>query len=112
MYQRKVSWNGALSAYRVLLFGKGAQAKGNPAKGQGMIDAERAREVIANGGKPSWAEYLRMRVGYFSRGEVLGSSKFVREFKAFQGDDPAARARRSSLTKSPSGAVYSLRDLQ
>ena len=26
MYQRKVSWNGALSAYRVLLFGKGAQA--------------------------------------------------------------------------------------
>ena len=61
----------------MLLYGKGAQSKANPDKDKGVIDSERAQQVIRDGGKLSWAEYLRMRVGYFTRCGALGSSEFI-----------------------------------
>ena len=42
-----------------------------------MIDSERAQQVIRDGGKLSWAEYLRMHAGCFTRGGALGSESFL-----------------------------------
>ena len=78
LYQCSMGWKSAIRSYRVLLFGKGAQSKGHSNKDKGMIDSERARQVVESGGKLSWAEYLRMRVGYFTRGGALGSAEFVK----------------------------------
>lgn len=77
LYQSMRSWERAIRSYRVFLYGKGAQSKGDPSKDRGLIDPERAEVVIRSGGKLSWAEYLRMRVGYFTRGGALGSSEFL-----------------------------------
>ena len=80
LYQDSRGWNSAIHSYRILLYGKGTQANGNSNKNTGKIDAKRAEQVIRNGGKLSWAEYLRMRVGYFTRGGALGSSEFIEGF--------------------------------
>ena len=77
LYQCSRGWKSAIRSYRILLYGKGAQSKGDSNKDTGMIDPERARQVFQNGGKLSWAEYLRMRIGYFTRGGVLGSQDFL-----------------------------------
>ena len=84
LYHCSRGWRSAMHAYRVLLYGKGAQSKGNPDQDTGMIDPERARQVIMDGGKLSWAEYLRMRVGYFTRGGILGSHAFLANFGEFR----------------------------
>ena len=82
LYQGVRSWRTAIRAYRVLLYGKGAQSKGHRDKDTGMIDPERARQVVDDGGRLSWAEYLRMRVGYFTRGGILGSRDYLASFES------------------------------
>ena len=81
LYQSVKNWRRAIHSYRVLLYGKGAQSKGSSDKDAGMIDPERAEKVIRDGGKLSWAEYLRMYVGYFTQGGILGSQEFVMKTK-------------------------------
>lgn len=77
LYHGLRSWAEAIKSYRILLFGKGSEAKGTLHKDTGLINSQRAAMVIADGGKLSWAEYLRTRVGYFTRGGILGSVDFV-----------------------------------
>ena len=108
LYQSVRSWKRAIQSYRVLLYGKGAQSKGHLDKDTGMIDSGRALEVIRSGGKLSWAEYLRMRVGYFTRGCVLGSDAFVGGYA--QVSDSPRQARSHSL-KGVYTSMSSLRPL-
>ena len=66
-------------AYRRLLHTTGAQVKNTPhhqATSSG-ISAERARQVLAQKGKLTTAELIRLRVRYFTDGLVLGSRAFV-----------------------------------
>ena len=46
---------------------------------RGKIDKEKIKEVIAQGGKLSLAEVLRLRVQHLSDGVALGSKDFVNE---------------------------------
>ncbi|MGB0370625.1 MAG: transposase [Opitutales bacterium] len=77
IYDSLKSRDSAIAAYRVLLFGKGYLSKGSRCGDDGMIDPERVSQVISEGGRLSWSEYLRMKVGYFTKGAALGSRDFV-----------------------------------
>ena len=83
----------ALRRWRCNLFGipenEARQAK-EASKGEmaavyrDRIPREKARKVLARGGKLSQAEYLRCKVRYFSDGAVIGGKAFVEEmFVAF-----------------------------
>ncbi|MGB0370213.1 MAG: transposase [Opitutales bacterium] len=113
LYSGKRTWKVALESYRVLLFGKGYESKGTPHEDTGMIDPERAYQVIKDGGRLSWAEYLRMRVGYFTRGGALGSSEFIKGFHRGglppKSDSPSGQGHRA---KGVSDQFYTFRNIQ
>ena len=111
LYHCAMGWRSAIRSYRVLLYGKGAQSKGNPDKDKGMIDPERAQQVIRDGGKLSWAEYLRMRVGYFTRGGALGSSEFIESLSTHSDVKSRGTPRMGFLLKGVSASIRSLRRL-
>ncbi len=70
---------GAAEAYRCLLHAEGREVK--DAQNERVVvrgvTAESARAVLAERGKLSPAELVRLRVRYFSDGMVLGSREFV-----------------------------------
>ena len=111
LYHCAMGWRSAIRSYRVLLYGKGAQSKANPAEDKGMIDSERAQQVIRDGGKLSWAEYLRMRVGYFTRGGALGSSKFIESLSTHSNLKSRGTPRIGVPLKGVSESIRSLRRL-
>ena len=77
LYQCAKGCRSAICSYRILLYGRGAKSKGYPDKETGMIDHERAEQVIRDVAILSWAECSRMRVDYFTRGGALGSPDFI-----------------------------------
>ena len=81
LYQGSLPSLEALKAYRVLLFGKGRLAKTQNFDSTGKIDSLLAETVLRRGGALSWAEVLKIRIGYFTRGSVLGSTDFVQGFR-------------------------------
>ncbi len=70
---------GAAEAYRCLLHDEGREVKDvqNESVVKRGVTAESARTVLAEKGKLSPAELVRLRVRYFSDGVVLGSKEFV-----------------------------------
>ena len=79
------------------------------------MSASQRRSVLAEGGKLSRAELIRLRVRYFTDGAVIGSRAFV--------DEVFESARKQFGPKRKSGArairaltedeaLYALRDLQ
>ena len=70
---------GAAAAYRCLLHAEGREVKDaqNETVVRRGVTAESARAVLAEKGKLSPAELVRLRVRYFSDGVVLGSWEFV-----------------------------------
>ncbi len=70
---------GAAEAYRCLLHAEGREVKDaqNERVVRRGVSVERAREVLAEKGKLSAAELVRLRVRYFTDGVVLGSREFV-----------------------------------
>ncbi|WP_395737838.1 transposase [Prosthecobacter sp.] len=70
---------GAAEAYRCLLHDEGREIKDaqNEKVVRRGVTPESARAVLAQKGKLSIAELLRLRVRYFSDGVVLGSKEFV-----------------------------------
>tara|TARA_B110000305_G_C19364452_1_gene601163 strand:- start:495 stop:1421 length:927 start_codon:yes stop_codon:yes gene_type:complete len=70
----EAGWSKTVECYRQLLFGKGGVVQ---KEGQNMIDAERVRSVLENGGKVSRAEALRCRMRYFSDGLIIGGENFI-----------------------------------
>ena len=70
------SWAEGAAAYRLRLFvGGGAVHQ----SGKVVIDQEKIKEVIAQGGQLSLAEVLRVRVRHLSDGVALGTKAFVNE---------------------------------
>ncbi|MEQ9823062.1 MAG: transposase [Puniceicoccaceae bacterium] len=73
------AWRSFIRSYRIYLYGKGFQSKGERGKDYGRISEEKIEQVLANGGKLEMAEVLRCRVRYFSDGMALGSSGFLKK---------------------------------
>ena len=75
-FQNKSSWGACAAAYRVRLFvGAGAAHQ----SGKVILDREKIKEVIAQGGELSLGQVLRLRVRHMSDGVALGSRAFVNE---------------------------------
>ncbi len=69
-------WRYVLREYRMVVFGKGSEAKLDGSNA-GSIPAEKAAKVLNEGGRLPVATVLRCRVRYFTDGAVLGSQLFV-----------------------------------
>jgi putative transposase len=69
----------AAEAYRCILFDEGRELKDaqNETVVERGVTGESARAVLAERGKLSPAELVRLRVRYFSDGAILGSKAFV-----------------------------------
>ena len=70
------TWDACAAAYRMRLFVGGGSAHQS---GKVVIDKEKIKEVIAQGGELSLAEVLRLRVRHMSDGVALGTKAFVDE---------------------------------
>lgn len=106
---------GALAAYRVILFGiggeEGAREDGTPIR-RGF-DRERVRGELARGGRLRVEDYLRCRVRYFTDGAVLGSREYVeRLFGAMRERFGAGREDGARRLRGLGPALYALRDLR
>ncbi len=65
----------ALARYRLLMFGKGAGAKGD---GTGAhIDPEALLEAVKNGGELKTHELLRLRARFLTEGRALGTREWL-----------------------------------
>lgn len=73
------TWDVLLPRYRVFLYGKGSRSKGSLDKDFGVIDANRAEQVLKAGGRLAISDVLRLRIRYFSAGTAVGSDSFLTE---------------------------------
>ena len=96
------------------LYAVGMGVKVKRGRKQGAVSDAAAEKVWREQGELSWAVALRDRVGYFSRGGVLGSKEFVdRVFELKRTHFPATRkdgARK--MGDGIWGAMRSLRELR
>jgi putative transposase len=106
-----------LPAYRVWLFGQGEANEGLTQDGQPVragFTVEQVQAVVKAKGRLPLAEYLRLRVRYFTDGAVLGSRNYVNEiFQAWRerfGPQRKDGARRMRYVEQE--GMYCLRDLQ
>lgn len=109
-----------LAGYRVWLYLQGEENEGTDAEGRPVrkgFSREEVARVVAEKGRVRPAEYLRMRVRYFTDGAVLGTREFVNEvFQKFRSRfgprrrDGARRMR--GLDTTGSTELYTLRDLR
>jgi len=117
----------ALRRWRCHLFGipeNETRQKEETSKGEmaasyhDRIPREKALEVLARGGKPSQADYLRCKVRYFSDGVVIGRKAFVDEmFAAFRDRfgpkrKDGAGPLRGLAGDSPDARLFNLRQLR
>jgi putative transposase len=72
----KKGWKAGAAAYRMRLFMVGGATK---QRGKVVLDREKIKEVLAQGGQLSLPEVLRLRVRHMSDGVALGSKEFVNE---------------------------------
>ncbi len=106
---------GAAESYRCLLHAEGREVKDaqNETVVRRGVTAESARAVLAEKGKLSPAELVRLRVRYFTDGVVLGSKEFVEGvFEAQRelfGPKRKKGARRMAESDAP---FYTLRQLR
>ena len=75
-FQKKGSWGESAAAYRLRLFVGGGATRQS---GKAVIDKEKIKAVIEQGGELSLGEVLRLRVRHMTDGVVLGSKEFVNE---------------------------------
>ena len=75
-FQNKEDWGACAAAYRLKLFVRGGSTQQS---GKVLIDKEKIKEVVAQGGELSLGEVLRLRVRHMSDGMVLGTKAFVNE---------------------------------
>ncbi len=67
------SWDSAQAAYRLTLFGIGAEAR----PGEGTLTQEQLKQVVKEKGRLPVAEVLRCRIRHFTDGAVIGGKAFV-----------------------------------
>jgi REP element-mobilizing transposase RayT len=101
---------GARVYRRQLLVGAGSAGR----SGKVVLEPERIRKMLAEGGELSVAQALRLRIRYFSDGVVLGSQAYVNEvFAEFR--DRFGKRRSSGARRMgglPFGGLFTLRDLR
>ena len=106
---------GAAEAYRCILFDEGREVKDaqNEKVVERGVSVQSARAVLAERGKLSTSELVRLRVRYFSDGAILGSKAFVEGIFESQRDQFSPKrkreAKRIAETDSP---LYALRQLK
>ncbi len=106
---------GAAAAYRCLLHAEGREVK--DAQNENVVkrgvSVESARAVIAEKGKLSPAELVRLRVRYFTDGVVLGSKEFVEGIFVAQRDRFGPKRKQGARRMAESDAAfYTLRTLR
>jgi putative transposase len=75
-FQESEDWKEAAAQYRMRLFvGAGVAGRSDKA----VVDREKIKEVLAQGGQLSLGQVLRLRVRHMTDGVVLGSKGFVNE---------------------------------
>ena len=75
-FQESEEWKEAAAQYRMRLFvGAGVSGRSDKA----VVDREKIKEVLAQGGQLSLGQVLRLRVRHMTDGVVLGSKEFVNE---------------------------------
>jgi REP element-mobilizing transposase RayT len=75
-FQEFEEWKEAAAQYRMRLFvGAGASGRSDKA----VVDREKIKEVLAQGGQLSLGQVLRLRLRHMTDGVVLGSKGFVNE---------------------------------
>jgi hypothetical protein len=70
------SWPACAAAYRMRLFVGGGDTRQS---GKAVLDKEKIKAVIEQGGELSLGQVLRLRVRHMSDGVVLGTKEFVNE---------------------------------
>jgi hypothetical protein len=115
--EESVPWAEVLPEYRIWLFAQGEETEGTDPQGQPLrrgIPREQVAAVLAARGRVGPAEFLRVRVRYFTDGAVLGTREFVDGvFRALRnrfGPKRKDGARRIKGLESPD--LYALRDLR
>ena len=106
---------GAAEAYRCILFDEGREVKDaqNETVVERGVSGESARVVLAERGKLSPAELVRLRVRYFSDGAILGSKAFVEGiFEAQREQFSPKRKRGARRIQEMASPMYSLRQLR
>ncbi|MDI1314946.1 transposase [Prosthecobacter sp.] len=106
---------GAAEAYRCLLHAEGREIKDaqNEKVVQRGVSAESARAVLAEKGRLSPAELVRLRVRYFTDGVVLGSREFVEGIFEAQRELFGPRRKNGARRMAESeAAFYTLRQLR
>lgn len=88
MGNERQAWSVSLSAYRMVLFGKGSVST---TKNAAVIESERANKVLRVGGRISRIDLLRCRLRMMSEGVVLGCSVFVAEMDQMIRDSSRAQ---------------------
>lgn len=108
LIEHQETWRKAAVAYRKLLYLVGA-ISGHSDKV--AMDPAAIRQVLAEGGRLTEAQALRLRIRYFTDGVVLGSEGFVNEiFAEFR--DRFGPRRRTGARKMPRLPFDSLRTLR
>ncbi|MBB5037580.1 transposase [Prosthecobacter dejongeii] len=105
----------AAKAYRCLLYASGREVRDtqNTNVVRPGVTAEEARKVLAEKGKLSPAELVRLRVRYFTDGLVLGSQAFVESvFEENRGWFGAKRKNGARKLSECAGNLFSLRRLR
>jgi REP element-mobilizing transposase RayT len=114
LFANDTNFTKCLTAYRLILFGKGYGTKGAANKDLGRISAEALDEVIRSQGHVDTADLLRMRIRYFADGAAIGSKAFVEEVFQQNREEFGARRQRAGKALPPKiwGDLHVLRDLK
>ncbi|HEY1051156.1 MAG TPA: transposase, partial [Prosthecobacter sp.] len=105
----------AAEAYRRLLHVDGREVRDaqNEKVVRRGVNVEKARAVLAEGGKLSVAELLKLRVRYFTDGVILGSQAFVEEvFNAQRDQFSPTRKTGAKRIQESLEPLYALRQLR
>ncbi|MEZ5387540.1 MAG: transposase [Prosthecobacter sp.] len=106
---------GAAQAYRCILFDEGREVKDaqNEKVVERGVSVESARAVLAERGRLSTTELVRLRVRYFSDGSVLGSKAFVEGIFEAQREQFSPKRKRGARRIAQAGSpLYALRHLK
>ena len=78
-FHRKANWGECAAAYRMRWFVGGGTAHQN---GKVVLDREKIKEVLEQGGELSLGQVRRLRVRHMSDGMALGTRAFVEDVSA------------------------------
>ena len=110
-FQKKENWSECAAAYRMRLFvGAGTAHQ----SGKVVLDREKIKEVLDQGGELSLGQVLRLRVRHMSDGMALGTRAFVEEVFALHRDKfgPRRKTGARPIRVLSSIGLNALRDLR